>query len=292
MLRQWFGSFTKEELVNMLATIMYTGIPPVIPDAALIKEVKVSRGRGRPKGSTVVGLTSNLLKVLGKYYPMPAEELNLSIIAKEMNVAVSTLVRYREHVEYLPPYLQSYFLDIPNVHIAPRFPLIWRAVLDIHNHMLIAAEPGRIIPIYALHARLWGAKALSISVRTLGDHKLARAEQQELNRVFDPNLLSVFEHAGWPKIQVPSVPGGAGCADGCHIVEAYIHGHVPKTVGGWRELLCMSSKLPKGVVLDTQDKKDFIAPRTLKDVYQQILSPVWNEGEDIIGSPSQPLPTG
>ena len=226
------ASHSKRELAEMLALVVVKGAVPDVPHPDVL-QVQPSQGRGRPAGRDMQEQLNMLIKVLDECFP---HRMTLHELSQVSPLSYTTLQRLQaESAGLLPTHLGDYFRLMPRRQRRYRLLPIWRALLDMHNYTLLVQSGGAPLPLYALHASLWGAQAVRIATVT---KTLPSLNANERERATRDELVEILVAAGWPTVEGPVKEDHPGCLDTCNILAAYPY--PPTTIGEAHQILASS----------------------------------------------------
>jgi hypothetical protein len=226
----YFAQFyTKSALIELVAThcVEQSAIPypPDWPD------VDQYLPAGNPGKAVYKERRAKLLYIIQSSYPQP---LDLARIGKSLSMSKRSIAKLQSNEEFLTELgpLAPYFQSMPLTQPRSRLSYTWRVLLDVHNYQLLQQYPGQRLPLYQMHALIFG-------VQINPAHLLMRDAKERTRLVTDP-FAGLIRQAGWEPLRKPTKQGptlGELEPNGCPLVQAYTSKVLVEHVQTARDLL-------------------------------------------------------
>lgn len=251
--------YTKKEMASILAAFMENGQTPPQPQKGSPVRPK-GRPAGRPTVEDYAARLQALRSGIGGHYPIATD---VATLAYESGLHRQTVIKLQTDIAFLTSLsaqLAVYFSNLPLL-MQDRLTVAWRATLDLHYYRVLIANPGVRLPLYQVHALLWGP------LPTLTMHQLNTRNHRERARVYNSEFRSILLDASWtaPLPATEQYKGEAlwPCVEGCPVTRAYLDGLDVHYIPHVRDLI--------GPLPWLQADRDFINAPTTRVALRQII---------------------
>lgn len=213
-LQNYYRQFSKAELIKMLAAHAEEQSAPVYPTS--VPEIGPYTPAGRPDKGTAAERRAKLVYLVQQAYPNAPD---LTSLAKATGMSKRTLLNLQSDDAFLTalgPFAAFYKGLTPVTR--SRLSYAWRVVLDLHNYQLCQQYPGQRLPLYQLHATLFGA------IPTTGAVVITSRDVKERDRLLTGHLPSLLQQAGWDPLPEPDQRGPDATElepNGCPLIRAH-----------------------------------------------------------------------
>lgn len=262
-LRTYLGkTYTKKDLVSILADAVTDGELPVFPDEEAVSQHQAIP-RGRPSRRDTEEYITHLSDVLRVNYP---HSIDVKALAYMAGIGAKTLQRWASRPDVLarlPVEYREYFTRIIKRNSTTRLSTAERAVLDLHNYLWTLTIPEARLPFHSWHAPLWGLK------RGSSNPTYNAAERARLR---SPLFLAALDAAALPPPVYVLPEGPYGAEPGaCSVTVAISQKKLPRTVNTiWTMLLAINS-IPSKYIPKHVDSNIAYDPRSYSEALEVLL---------------------